>query len=52
MGPDERPFVACRSRRITKDSSSRGIMHLVPVFYNRDAQPDEQQMFAQIRPGG
>ena len=29
---DELPFVVRRSRRITKHSSSRRIMHLVPVF--------------------
>ena len=29
---DKLSFKACRSRRINKDSSSRRIMHLVPVF--------------------
>ena len=32
MRPDELPFVARRSRRISKESSSRRIMRLVPVF--------------------
>ena len=32
MRPDELPFVVRRSRRISKESSSRRIMHLVPVF--------------------
>ena len=32
MRPDELPFVVRRSRRISKESSSRGIMRLVPVF--------------------
>ena len=34
MRPDELPFVAIvrRSRRISKESSSRHIMRLVPVF--------------------
>ena len=36
-GQDKLPFVVRRSRRITKDSLFRGIMHLVPVFFNRDA---------------
>ena len=31
-GPDELPFVVRRSRRISKESSSRRIMRLVPVF--------------------
>ena len=32
MLPDELPFVVRRSRRISKESSSRRIMRLVPVF--------------------
>ena len=32
MRPDELPFVVRRSRRISKESSSRRIMRLVPVF--------------------
>ena len=32
MRPDELPFVVRRSRRISKESSSRRIMGLVPVF--------------------
>ena len=32
MRPDELSFVVRRSRRITKDSSSRRIIRLVPVF--------------------
>ena len=32
MRPDELPFVVRRSRRISKESSSRSIMRLVPVF--------------------
>ena len=32
MRPDELPFVVRRSRRISKESSSRRIMCLVPVF--------------------
>ena len=32
MLPDELPFVVRRSRRISKESSSRRIMCLVPVF--------------------
>ena len=32
MRPGELPFVARRSRRISKESSSRRIMRLVPVF--------------------
>ena len=31
-GLDELPFVVRRSRRISKESSSRRIMRLVPVF--------------------
>ena len=30
--PNELPFVVRRSRRISKETSSRCIMHLVPVF--------------------
>ena len=32
MSPDELPFVGRRSRRISKESSSRRIIRLVPVF--------------------
>ena len=32
MRPDELPFVVRRSRRISKESSSRSLMRLVPVF--------------------
>ena len=32
MRPDELPFVVRRSRRISKESSSRRIIRLVPVF--------------------
>ena len=32
MRPDELPFVVRPSRRISKESSSRRIMRLVPVF--------------------
>ena len=32
MRPDELPFVGRRSRRISKESSSRRIIRLVPVF--------------------
>ena len=32
MHPDKLPFVVCRSRRISKESSSRRIMLLMPVF--------------------
>ena len=32
MRPDELPFVVLRSRRISKESSFRRIMRLVPVF--------------------
>ena len=32
MRPDELPFVVRRSRRISKESSFRSIMRLVPVF--------------------
>ena len=32
MRPDELPFVVRRSIRISKESSSRRIMRLVPVF--------------------
>ena len=32
MRPDELPFVVRRSRRTSKESSSRRIMRLVPVF--------------------
>ena len=32
MRPDEVSFVVRRSRRITKDTSSRRIIRLVPVF--------------------
>ena len=32
MHPDELPFVVRRSRRISKESSPRRIMRLVPVF--------------------
>ena len=32
MRPDELSFVVRRSRRISKESSSRRIMRLVPVF--------------------
>ena len=43
MLPDELPFVVRRSRRISKESSSRRIMRLVPVFV---------QMFVQVLPLG
>ena len=32
MRPDELPFVVRRSRRISKETSSRRVMRLVPVF--------------------
>ena len=48
----DKKTVLRRSRRIMGDNSSRRIMRLVPVFILRDEQPDEQQMFAQVRPDG
>jgi len=44
MRLDELSIVVRRSRRISKDSSSRCIVRLVPVY--------ELQMFAQARPDG
>ena len=52
MRPDELPFVVRRSRRISKESSSRRIMRLVSVFILETHNLDELQMFAQVRPVG
>ena len=53
MRPDELPFVVRRSRRTSKESSSRRIMRLVLVFIlETHNQTIELQMFAQVRPDG
>ena len=39
-------------RRITKGSSTGRIMRLVPVFILETHNPDELQIFAQVRPDG
>ena len=49
MCPDELPFVVRGSRRITKDSSSRRIMRLVPVFILGTHNQTNYKMFAQFR---
>ena len=46
------PFVVRRSRRITKDSSSRRIMHLVPVFILETHNQTNSKIFTQVRPDG
>ena len=52
MHPDELPFVVCRSRRIMKDSSSRCIMHLLPVRILEMHNQMKYKMFAKVRPDG
>ena len=66
MRADELPFVDTRrilrqvelsfeirlERRTTKGSSSGSIIRLAPVFILETHNPDELQMFGQVRPDG
>ena len=52
MRPDELPFVVRPLRRISKESSSRRIMRLLPISVLEMHNHMELQMFAQVRPDG
>ena len=49
---DELSFEIHRQQRTTKGSSSGRIMRLVPVSILKMHNPDELQMFAQVRLDG
>ena len=52
MRPEELPFAERRSRRISKESSPRRIMHLVLVFILKTHNQSNYKKFAQVRPDG
>ena len=52
MHLDELSFKMHLEGRTTKGSSSGRIMRLMPVFILETHNPDELQIFAQVRPDG